>query len=234
MTRLTFDPHDEWTPIWSPDDSHIVYGSDARGSGDIMMKRSSGTGSEEVLYANRSFKVATDWSPDGKTILFQQENSNAGTDWDLYLYSLEERKAVPFLRTPFAEIGASFSPDGRWILYFSNDSGKPEAYVQPLSSNGAKWQISTNGGSRPRWSRDGKRIYYVSLDGKLMAVDVYATGDKFFAKVPRVLLQTNMKRYVGSPFDVSPDGRILVTVSMNQGDLAPLTLVQNWTAALKK
>ena len=234
MTRLTFDPHDEWTPIWSPDDSHIVYGSDARGSGDIMMKRSSGTGSEEVLYANRSFKVATDWSPDGKTILFQQENSNAGTDWDLYLYSLEERKAVPFLRTPFAEIGASFSPDGRWVLYFSNESGKPEAYVQPLSRSGAKWQISTNGGSRPRWSRDGKRIYYVSLDGKLMAVDVYATGDEFFAKVPRVLLQTNMKRYVGSPFDVSPDGRILVTVSMNQGDLAPLTLVQNWTAALKK
>src|SRR5207247_5278899 len=126
MTRLTFDPHDEWTPIWSPDDSRIVYGSDARGSGDIMMKRSSGTGSEEVLYANRSFKVATDWSPDGKTILFQQENSNAGTDWDLYLYSLEERKAVPFLQTPFAEIGASFSPDGRWVLYFSNDSGKRE------------------------------------------------------------------------------------------------------------
>ena len=233
-SRLTFDPHDEWTPIWSPDDSRIVYGSDVRGSGDIMMKRSSGTGSEEVLYANRSFKVATDWSPDGKTILFQQENSNAGTDWDLYLYSLEERKTVPFLQAPFAEIGASFSPDGRWVLYFSNDSGKPEAYVQPLSSNGAKWQISTNGGSRPRWSRDGKRIYYVSLDGKLMAVDVYAMGDEFSAKVPRVLLQTNMKRYVGSPFDVSPDGRILVTVSMNQGELLPLTLVQNWTAALKK
>ena len=106
--------------------------------------------------------------------------------------------------------------------------------MQPLSGSGAKWQISTNGGSRPHWSRDGKRIYYVSLDGKLMAVDVSATGDEFSAKVPRVVLQTNMKRYVGSPFDVSPDGRILVTVSMNQGDLAPLTLVQNWTATLKK
>ena len=234
-TRLTFDPHDEWTPIWSPDDSRIVYGSDARGSGDIMMKRSSGTGAEEVVYANRSFKVATDWSPDGKTILFQQENTNhGGTDWDLYLYSLEERKAVPFLQTPFAEIGGSFSPDGRWVLYFSNESGKPEVYVQPLSRSGAKWQISTHGGSRPRWSRDGKRIYYVSLDGKLMSVDVSAAGGEFTAKVPRVVLQANMKRYVGSPFDVSPDGRILVTVSMKQGELLPLTLVQNWTAALKK
>jgi serine/threonine protein kinase len=233
-TRLTFDPHDEWTPIWSPDDSRIVYGSDAKGSGDIMMKRSSGTGAEEVVYANRSFKVATDWSPDGKMILFQQENTSGGTDWDIYLYSLEEHKAVPFLQTPFAEIGGSFSPDGRWVLYFSIESGKPEVYVQPLSRSGAKWQISTNGGSRPRWSRDGKRIYYVSLDGKLMAVDVSAAGDDFRANVPRVVLQANMKRYVGSPFDVSPDGRILVTVSMNQGELVPLTLVQNWTAALKK
>jgi len=234
-SRLTFDPHDEWTPIWSPDDSRIVYGSDAKGSGDIMMKRSSGTGAEEVVYANRWFKVATDWSPDGKTILFQQENTNnGGTDWDLYLYSLQEHKAVPFLQTPFAEMGGSFSRDGRWVLYYSNESGKPEAYVQPLSRSGAKWQISTNGGSRPRWSRDGKRIYYVSLDGKLMAVDVSVAGDEFTAKVPRVVLQANMKRYVGNPFDISPDGHILVTVSMNQGEPLPLNLVQNWTAALKK
>jgi Tol biopolymer transport system component len=128
-TRLTFDPGDEWSPTWSPDDSTIVCSSDGKSIGDLMVKRSSGTGADEVLYANRSFKVATDWSRDGKTILFMEQN--AKTDFDLMLYSLEDHKARVFLQTPYSEVNGRFSPDNRWIVYTSNESGKNQVYVLP-------------------------------------------------------------------------------------------------------
>ena len=233
-TRLTFDAADEFAPIWSPDDSMVAFSSDAKGSGDLMLKRSTGTGGEDVLYANNRFKVAADWSPDLKTILFQEQNPNSG--WDLTLYSLDDHKARVFLQTPFNETGARFSPDGRWIAYQSDEqSGKAQIYVLPLSGNRGKWQISTDGGTRLRWSRDGKRIFYVSPDFTLMAVDVAAHGDEFTAAVPRALFPLNIKRMNGQQYDISADGkRVLINSPIEQTEVAPLTLVQNWTAALKK
>ena len=232
-TRLTFDPGDEFGPIWSPDDSMIVYSSNSKNAGDLMLKRSSGTGGDELLYANPSFKVACDWSPDGKTIIFQEQN--AKTDFDLMFYSLEDHKARVFLQTPYGETNGSFSPDMRWIAYQSNESGKPQVYVLPSAGNRGKWQISTEGGTRPRWSRDGTRIYYLSPDFNMMAVDVAARGDEFTAGVPQVLFPVKVKAINGNLYDVSADGkRFLVNTPVEQTDVSPLTLVQNWTAALKK
>ncbi|HEY8713252.1 MAG TPA: hypothetical protein VIM68_10285, partial [Thermoanaerobaculia bacterium] len=233
-TRLTFDPADEFVPLWSSDDTRIVFGSNAKSAGDIMMKNASGTGSDEVIYASEAFKVATSWSSDQKTLSFSAI-ARGRSDWDLWLYSLPEHKARVFLQTPFNELGGSFSPDGRWIAYQSDESGKSQIYVLPVTGNGGKWQISTEGGNRALWSRDGKQIFYVSPDWKLMAVDVAAHGDTFEAGVPRVLFQTNMYRYPGRNYDVSADGkRFLVDSTVEQQEIAPITLVQNWTAALRK
>jgi eukaryotic-like serine/threonine-protein kinase len=232
-TRLTFEPTDEFAPIWSRDDSKIVYSSDAKGLGDLMMKRSSGTGGDEVLYADGAFKIPNDWSPDGKMLLFMEQNPK--TDFDLMLYSFEDHKVRVFLQTPYTEVNGRFSPDMRWIAYQSNESGKNEVYVLPLSGSRSKWQISTEGGTRPRWKRDGRQIYYLSADSKLTAVDVSVHGDEFMAEVPRVLFPVKLKVINGPLYDVSADGkRFLINTPVEQGEVAPLTLVQNWTASLKK
>ncbi|HEY8131996.1 MAG TPA: hypothetical protein VII12_08900, partial [Thermoanaerobaculia bacterium] len=232
-TRLTFDAADEFGPVWSPDDSMIAYASDSSSAGDLMVKRSSGTGGDELLYASRTFKVPSDWSPDGRTLLFQEQNPK--TDWDLVLYSFADHKARAFLQTPHAELQGRFSPDGRWITYQSNESGRSQIYVLPVSGNRGKWQISTEGGSRARWSRDGKHIYYLSADSRITVVDVSTRGDEFTASIPRALFSPKIKSNPGNPFDVSADGkRFIVNTPSEQMDAPPLTVVQNWTAALKK
>jgi eukaryotic-like serine/threonine-protein kinase len=234
-TRLTFDPGDESNPSWSPDDSMILYSSNAKSPDDVMIKRSSGTGTEETVWANQALKIASDWSPDGKTIAVTQLDPAGKTNLDLWFYSLEDHKARVFVQTPFAEVRARFSPDGRWISYDSNESGRSEVYVLPVSGMGGKWQISTDGGSNTRWRRDGKQLYYISPDFKLMAVDVSAHGNEFTAGVPRALFPLNIKHANGTQYDVSPDGkRFLINTPNDRAEAAPLTLVQNWTAALKK
>jgi Tol biopolymer transport system component len=213
----------------------IVYSSNANGPGDVMMKRSSGTGSEESVYSSGAFTVASDWSPDGKTILFHEQGGPGSTNWDLWLYSLAEKKARIFLRTPYVEAGGKFSPDGRWIAYQSDESGKLQIYVLPASGNAGKWMISTDGGTRVRWSRDGKRIYYASPDSKLMAVDVNTRGDEFVAGTPQVLFPINLRSLFGEQYDVAADGkRFLINTPIQQSEVAPITIVQNWTAALSK
>jgi Tol biopolymer transport system component len=211
----------------------IAYTSDAKGPGDLMLKRSSGTGIEEMLYGNGAFNVPSDFSPDGKTILISQLNTKTG--FDLALFSLEDHKMRMLLQTPYNESAARFSPDGKWFAYSSNESGKQQVYVLPLSGNRGKWQVSTEGGIRPHWSRDGKVVYYISTDSKMMAVDVSARGDVFNAGAPRVLFPVKLKAIPGNAFDPTPDGkRFIINTPAEQAEVIPLTLVQNWTAALKK
>jgi Tol biopolymer transport system component len=233
-TRLTFAEKSEFVPLWSPDDTRIVYSGNLKSPGDIYVKRSSGTGDDEVVYANPHYKIATDWSPDANTLLFMEQASN-GTGWDIWTWSFANHKAQVFLRTPFAEGFARFSPDGRWVSYYSYESGKAQVYVVPFSGSAGKWQISTEGGTDSRWSHDGKQLFYLTLDYKLVAVDVGVHGDEFVAGIPRVLFQTNMRRSNGPQWDVSPDGkRFLINTALQQTEVAPLTLVHNWESALKK
>ncbi len=232
-TRLTFGEKDEFIPRWSPDDTRVAYADDRKSPGDIYVKRASGTGDDELVYATSTFKGPNDWSPDGKTLLFQELASKTG--WDLWTYSFSDHKAQVFLRTPFNEVLAQFSPDGRWVSYQSNESGKIQVYVVPFTGSAGKWQISTEGGQWARWSRDGKQIFYLTLDYKLVAVDVSARGDEFVAGIPRILFQANPRRTPAWQFDVSPDGkRFLINSAAEQTEAAPLTLVHSWEAALKK
>jgi hypothetical protein len=143
-----------------------------------------------------------------------------------------------FLQTPFNEVGGRFSPDGRWIAYQSNESGRNEVYVAPFPGPGGKWQLSTAGGAFPRWRRDGRELYYLAPDNKLMTALVSGEGSAFQVGVVRALFETrprsgvNLNAYA---YDVSADGqRFLVNTLMQEATSAPITIVVNWTAGLKK
>jgi serine/threonine protein kinase/Tol biopolymer transport system component len=240
-SRFTFEPNGEIFPIWSADGSHIVFSFTHDGSWNLYQKLSSGAGGSELLLRSSVNKVAESWSRDGRFLLYHENDSKNGPD--LWILPLEgERKPVPFLRTEFQESDGKFSPDGRWIAYQSNESGRFEVYVQPFSGMaggapsgaGSKWQISTAGGTEPGWRGDGRELFYLSPDLKLTAVEIKTAGDTFQAGVPRPLFQTraagNAPRY-----DVTSDGqRFFVVTSADVAASAPLTVVTNWQAGLKR
>src|SRR4029434_1028001 len=138
-------------PVWSPDDSRIVFTSYRRGPGDLFQKLSAGTGAEELLLASPHRKIATDWSPDGRWLAFH--SNQPMTSWNTFVLELPDRKPSVFLETPFPELASVFSPDGRWIAYVSSESGLGEIYVQPFPRGSGKWQISSGGGTMPIWGR---------------------------------------------------------------------------------
>jgi Tol biopolymer transport system component len=233
-TRFTFDSaFDRW-PVWSPDGSRIVFNSIRKGQYDLYVKPSSGAGTEELLLTTGLNLQSRDWSPDGRFFLYDS-TGDPKTGTDLCVLPMSgERKPVPFLQTPFNESDGHFSPDGKWVAYVSNESGSDQVYVAPFPGPGGKWQISTAGGSRPAWRRDGKEIVYLAPDDKLMATEVNAKGSNFEVGAVKQLFQTKPQR-PGTVYDASRDAqRFLVNTSSAQKSTTPVTLVVHWTADLKK
>ena len=152
------------------------------------MKPSTGDGAEDVLFESPEVKVPCDWSPDGRALMYYVPDPTSGTD--LWVLPLETRVPSIFLKTDANELWGQFSPDGRWVAYQSNETGRYEIYVRPFSSRGGATPISTAGGVYPRWSRDGKELYYIAPDAKMMAVSIRATATTIEAGVPTTLFQT--------------------------------------------
>jgi eukaryotic-like serine/threonine-protein kinase len=233
-TRFTFGD-DAFASIWSPDGSGVVFNSRRKGHLDLYKKASSGAGAEEPLLADNFDKYPLSWSPDGRFILYR--SAGASTDFNLFVLPLSgDRKPFPFLNsdTKFAVLFGQFSPDGRWVAYTSTESGRTEIYVAPFPGAGGKWQISTGGGSSPRWRRDGTEIFYLSPDNKLMVAAVNGKGPSIEVGAVRPLFQTNS---IGSAstYAVSADGqRFLINTVPEQAASAPIAVVLNWTAGLKK
>jgi Tol biopolymer transport system component len=233
-SRFTFDRADDFDPLWSPDDARIVFSSNRSGGGDLYLKAASGAGAEELLLPSPFRKGASDWSRDGKLVLFHE--TGASTRYDLWSVSPADRKATVVLQTEFSESNAQISPDGRWVAYNSDESGRPEVYVQPFPGPGPKSRISREGGSWPRWRGDGKELFFVLDDRAIMAVDV-KTSDTFSAGEPRRLFGARLKRSapIARNYEVTPDGqRFLVNVTSSNETVPTITLVQNWTTALKR
>ena len=233
-TRFTFDPADDVSPIWSPDGSRVVFASRRKGHGDLYQKASSGAGDEDVLFADSLDKFPVSWSPDGHFIIYVAAGGTTRSDlWVLPLSG--DRKPFPFLQTQFTEAQGQFSPDGRWIAYASSESGRPEVYVAPFPAPGGRWQISTAGGNWPRWRHDGKEIFYLAPDNKLMVATVNGQGAGFAvgAVGPLFDVRPSPVRY---SYDVSPDGQqfLVNTVGNQAAPATPITVVVNWTAGLKK
>ena len=182
-SRLTFDDGNEMNPAWSPDGERIAYASDRSGSYRTYIRLASGAGGDDTVatIADNGPSGPTGWSPDGGTLAVRHLGS---TQWDIWMMPLlPGAKPSLFLKTPFNEQWARISPDGRWVAYQSDQSGRDEVYVQAVSGAGGKWQISSAGGARPWWRRDGREIFYRASDQTLMAVPVSA-GESFDAGTP--------------------------------------------------
>lgn len=231
-TRLTFDPGADQTPIWSPDGKQILFFSNLRLGNQLHLKNADGSGSEEDV-SDFGTVVFTpwDWSRDGKNILFGKGN-------ELWYISRPERVTKPLLQAKWTVRNAQFSPDGRWIAYASNESGSMEIYVSPFPSGTGKWQVSSGGGQEPRWRQDGKELFYLSAEGKMMAVAV-ATGASFKAGSPAALFQTYRRQPVSFldvfSYDVSGDGqKFLIITKVDEANAAPLSVLLNWASEIEK
>ena len=234
-TRFTFGPSQAYEAIWSPDGSRIVFSSRRKGSVDLYQKDSSGAGNEETLLEDNLDKYPDSWSTDGKFLLYEALGSSRSTE--LFVLPLTgDRKPIPLLQSQFGGTDdGRISPDGRWVAYCSNESGRNEIYVTSFPSTGGKWQISTAGGYFPRWRHDGSEIFYLTPDNRLMAASVNGKGAGIEVGGVKPLFATRIVFAGGYQYDVSADGqRFLIDTAPEQATSSPITVVLNWTAGLKK
>jgi serine/threonine protein kinase/Tol biopolymer transport system component len=239
-SRFTFDAAQDRYPIWSPDGSRIAFDSDRTGAFDLYQKSSSGVGVEELLAESAQTKVPHDWSADGRFLLYVSIDPQTGRD--LWVLPVEgNRKPWVFLKTSFDERQSAFSPDGRWVAYESNESGRYEIHVRalaaPVASDAAadvvgQWQVSTAGGVYPRWRPDGKELYYLSPTGAMMAAPIVVTGSAFEPGAAVTLFPTRIygggvEQQQGRQYDVTRDGRFLINAELDNA-AAPITLLMNW------
>jgi Tol biopolymer transport system component len=249
-SRFTFFRGQDRQPVWSPDGSRIVYQALGQGMGELWFKLASGAGEEERLFATDLLMTPTSLSPDGRFLLYISIDPTSNADlWALPLGRGAEHGApFVFLKTAFREAYGSFSPDGRWVAYHSNESGRAEVYVRPFVPPGeagtaapaaaGQVQISTAGGIHPVWRADGKELYYLDPDGDLMAAPVIVAGGAVEPGVPVKLFSTRIYGggvdiQQGRQYDVTRDGRFLINAMVND-TIAPITLLQHWNPDAKK
>jgi serine/threonine protein kinase len=245
-SRFTTDPTVDFSPLWKPDGTTIVFRSSRSGPFDLFEKPADSAGNERLLLTTPENKSPTDWSKDGRVLLYTVADPKTASDlWALPMTEpADARKPFPVLQTSFDEIQGQFSPDGHWITYVSNESGRYDVYVKPFPDAGGRFPVSAAGGTNPRWRRDGKELFYVA-DNQLMAVPIRPGRDArtLTAGAPLALFATHLALggnlpaggyNSGAQYTVTSDGQFLMNVTANDAVTSPITLVLNWTAALRK
>jgi len=235
LTRFTFEGNQNLNGVWAPDGKRVAIQSNREGPLNIFWQQADGSGGLERLTASEFNDFPMSWSPDGQLLVFVEISPTTG--YDIWVLRLSDHKAQPFLRTSFNESVPRFSPDGHWLAYISNETGRWEIYVQPYPGPGGKWQISTEGGTEPVWNPNGREVFYRSGD-KMMAVDI-TTRPSFEAGKPRVLFEGSYEPPLGTTtnYDVSHDGqRFLMIRRVEQAEAAPtqINVVLNWFDELKR
>jgi serine/threonine-protein kinase len=242
MNRLTFDGNN-LNPIWSPDGSQIYYSSSNAAIAPgykalrILRKPSDGTGQPELVLGDEVQLLPSAISPDGHLLAVDRLTGAS----DLYLYSLDSSEEMrPFVTSSFDEWMASFSPDGKWLAYVSDESNSLEIYVRPVAGTSGKWQISSAGGTEPHWSSDGTELFYLNVN-KMMRVSIDATSG-FRPGTPEILFEIPMwgdsgaTSFFDGSYDIAPDARRFLMIQPEAGmsDLPLAAVVLNWTEELKK
>ena len=233
LTRLTFEGRNGH-PIWTPDGMRLTFRSNREGGPlNLFWKPADGSGAAERLTTSEQDQSPTSWSPDGQVLAFYERSfaeGQASTDRNIWVVPLEgEREPRPFLQTPFNEGGAVISPDGRWLAYVSNESGRFDVYVQPFPGPGGKRQISTEGGNEPVWSRNGEELFYRN-GNQMMAVEI-TTEPTFSAGTPSILFEGAFRRgsVLRADYDIAPDGQRFVMLQQGGTDaLTQINVVLNW------
>jgi serine/threonine protein kinase/Tol biopolymer transport system component len=236
--RFTSNPENDNFPIWSQDGMTIAFQSNQKGiPGEIYRKSAVGSGPEELLLSTVAVTHPMDWSPDGRFLLYRSQPLGANTSqWNLWAVPVDgDRKPFPVVQTKFDERDGQFSPDGKWIAFESNETGRYEIYIQPFPS-GSKIPVSSEGGAQVRWRRDGSELFYIALDGQMMGVPIQLgvlgkpeIGDA----VP--LFKTNVGGAIAQgvtrqQYAVSADGqRFLMHALVEEANATPITLILNWT-----
>ncbi len=238
FTRLNLEMG-AWWPQWTPDGRSVTFQTTTPDVlSTILMISADDSGTPERLIENVYPQQANDWSPDGRTLILQQ-NDHPETKWDVMMFRPgEDTEAMPLLNSPFMEFLAELSPDGRWIAYTSDESGQFEVYVRSFPDLGSKWQVSTGGGIEPAWSPDGTELFYRDVHGlKLMAVDVVLEPELQPGQ-PRLLFEGSFVQtpWYGRNYDVAPDGQSFVMIQQNMAGIAEarLHLVLNWLEEVKQ
>jgi Tol biopolymer transport system component len=226
-------------PIWTPDGKHVIYSLYSGNQSKIMRRPADGSGQEELLFSsNDQLLIPSSCSPDGQLLVFVKKPPDR-LGWDLGLLSLtREHTARPLIESSLTKVQAQISPDGRWLAYTSNLSNRNEVYVQPFPGLGAQWQISTTGGSAPRWSRDARQLFYLNGD-KMMVADIQ-TKPVFSTGTPRMLFESYSSFVtagaVVTNYDVAPDGQRFLMLKEEEAQASQLQLhvVLNWSEELKR
>ena len=245
-TRFTFDRADDFMAVWSPDGSHLAWSSSRDGHYNLYRKVSNGAGMDQALFKSSDNKVPDDYSPDGRFLLYGVEAAGGSELWLLPLTG-DDKKPKPYLQQDgFNVTQARFSPDGRFVAYTSNASGTPEVYVQPFpEAASGKWMVSREGGIQPRWRRDGRELFYIAADSKVMAVPV-STVPTFTPSTPIALFAAPIfgggtTTRSDTRYDVTSDGQKFLinavlpeTTAARPVPPAPITVVLNWTASHKR
>jgi Tol biopolymer transport system component len=234
-SRFTFGPGSDFSAVWSPDGSRVVFASNRTGVFTLYQKPASGTGNEEPLLPSSTDSFPTDWSADGRFLLY--ENRHPKTQADLWVLPMRgEAKPSALLQSPFNEQQGQFSPDGQWVAYSSDRSGQAEVYVRSFPGSAFELPISTAGGGDPRWRRDGKELFYLAADRKLMSVQIQKAAHRLEASVPRPLFETRVRIPIDrrTHYAVTADGqRFLFAMRTAESTVTP-TVVLNWTAELRR
>jgi Tol biopolymer transport system component len=231
QTRLTSEPSDDFSPVWAPHGDRLAFAGRRQGDQALNLYATnvSGTGGEKRLLDLDGVEIPTSWSPDERFLLFQTPSPGA----DIKVLSLADGQVSSLISTRFTEGSAQFSPDGRWVAYSSNETGRTEVYLLPFQRAGPRVPISTDGGGSPRWRQDGKELFYIRGDNTLIGVDIRAGETSIEVGAARPLFQTQF-RGATLAYAVTADGRFLVNRAVNNAIPPPITLVVNWPAALRK
>ena len=235
-SRLTFNPATENLPIWSPDDLQVLFPSNRNGSFDLYLKAATGAGQEEVLVElGTPTGWGTDWSKDGRFILCQKPGGKTGQD--LWIApQFDDQKPYPFLQTEFDEQEGTFSPDGKWIAYVSDETGRNEIYVQSFPLSGSKFQVSSGGANEPYWSTDGTELFYMTADRNLVAVPI-KLSPIFEPGLPKRLFSIPVVTSQRHCYAVSSDGKrflVMNPIEEETESYSSMRVILNWTSLLKR